>query len=181
MKYIVYLGFVSLLLLSCTKISNQNKEEVESKLVFERQGISFEYPSNWEITEDEDYGGEGFHLSLSKKENLQIGMLTITAFNGVNEISEVYMNSLIKGLEDQVIYKNLQITSHEKYTYGSYEATGIEYTAEVVGDKVQGTICVILSGNKAVNIMKQEDADDHTTNKTQFDMMEQSFKILGEK
>ena len=48
---------------------------------FNKQAVSFTIPEGWTLTEEEDFDGKGYYLSIEKDGELSSGLVTISWLN----------------------------------------------------------------------------------------------------
>lgn len=147
-----------------------------SDIDFSKDGVSFKYPSDWSITDQEDLDGAGYYLSVEKEGFNSSGLLTITWVNVILNSSE-YLKIIQDELETQIALSDLKFELAQDVTYNGMQSISCNFTFNTLGVKHRGIIYVFLNGQKTYSIIKQEALEDISKNKEGFDLIESTFKV----
>lgn len=170
MNKILLLAFAAVVLISCGQPSPETN--------FDKFGVSFTCPKGWSITEEEDFDGEGYYLSIEKDGFTSSGIVTVTWVNGILDLSD-WLDVFKEELKNNIVYKNsdLAFEAAVNNDYNSINSLASKFTATILGVKHQGIIHLFNYGDRTVAVLKQEALEDKAKNKLGFGIIEHSFKV----
>ncbi len=142
---------------------------------FELQGVSFNYPDDWRITEQEKLEDNGYYLAVEKKGWNASGIVTLTWVEKGDE--EVYLKGIQKTLAKQPFFKKVEFSPAHKTTFNKKPAIVSDFTASVLGMKHRGSVYILTSGEKTYALIKQEVIEDIEKNKAGFKLIETPITI----
>ena len=142
---------------------------------YDKNGISFNYPGGWVITDDE-YGNSQGYLSLTKegtspKATVTFGWLESTAEIG----ADMMLNNIFRDMQATEPLADLVSQPAEDTKYGAYPARAVTYTATVNGIPVSGAVWVFRAEDRVVNVAVREGAGNE--NVPAFKKIKDSFKL----
>lgn len=169
---IAFCLIILVVLISC-------QESPERK--FEKDGITFVCPKGWKITEEQYIETGGYYLVVEKDGFNASGIVSISWINtefDFNEWITIYKDEL----QDNIIYKNSDLTFGKTYPaeFNGVPATAIDFTANIVGLKHQGTILIFYESGKTFAVLKQQAVEDTINNEKGFETIENSFRVNKE-
>lgn len=135
MKYINFL-FIGIFILSC----NSN-----SKRSFSKEGVSLKCNSDWLITEEDSFGGNGYYLSVEKNGYGESGILTLSYIDGQIDKKEFLLSSQ-EDLKENIVYKsgNLKFEKTIETKYANNDAIASKFSLSLLGMKHEGIIIVLM-------------------------------------
>ncbi|MFN3640027.1 MAG: hypothetical protein ACK4UK_03840 [Flavobacterium sp.] len=154
-------------------ISFSCKEDVQIQK-YEKDGVSFKYPSTWNITEEEELEEGVNYLAVEKKGLLESGILTLTVFD-YEEDPENYIFAIQENLDSQNQMKNLIFKDIATSKYNDFDCLKCDYEFSVLGDKHTGTIIAFNKNQKTIGILKQFSIEDTDKSRDGFQIIETSF------
>jgi len=143
---------------------------------FSQDGLSFKYPSGWNITEQENLDGAGYFLSIEKTGFDASGLLTITWINEILDSSE-YIELIQEEYENQRLLSDMEFESARNNNFNGIQSISCDFRFKAMGIKHRGIVHVFLKNEKTYSIVKQEALEDISINKQGFDLIESTFKI----
>lgn len=143
---------------------------------FSQDGISFNVPADWSITDREDLEGEGYYMSCEKSGSDASGLVTVTWVKDIIPLEEnaaTYVNALKEDFTKR--NASFRFDPAVKATYSNNQCTRINYTMKLSQLPQHGTInCFHLCG-KTVVVIEQEADEDAEKNRAGFREIEKSF------
>ena len=172
MKKLLFLILTCVIFFSCN-------ESPETK--FEKDGVSFICPQGWAITDQEDFDGEGYYISIEKDGFNSSGLATITwydNFDNSNFNFEENLRDWEESLKEQWILDASNIIFGDYYdnTFNNSRSMSTNYTMNLLGIPHEGTVYVFHAGNKRISVLLHEAIEDKAKNKKGFELIENSFK-----
>jgi hypothetical protein len=142
---------------------------------YDNNGLSFNYPGGWTITDDEFANQRGY-LSLSKDgadpaATITFGWMVSDAQIG----ADMMIGSVFQGMQLTESLENLKTEPATDATYGDYPARAVTYTATVGGKPVSGAVWVFKAEGRVVNVAVREGAGQG--NAGDFKKIKDSFKL----
>lgn len=164
-RYLIFL----VVLISC-------QESPETK--FEKDGIRFVCPTGWKITEEQSIETGGYYLAIEKDGFNSSGILSVSWINTELDFTE-WINIYKDELKDNIIYKNADLTFGKTYPaeFNTMRSTAIDFTANIVGLKHEGTILIFYENGKTFAVLKQQAVEDKVKNEKGFEAIEKSFSV----
>jgi hypothetical protein len=145
---------------------------------FSREGVSFSFPSDWKVTEEENLGDGAYYLSCEKNGSDASGLLTVTWMKG-GEMKTV-INTYLTNIKKDLTAKGASAFTMEEpgaAVFGSYRGMASSYSFTVGGIPHSGRIYSFLSGGRTFTMIVQEALEDHAKNMEGFAKIEQSFAV----
>ncbi len=142
---------------------------------FELQGVSFNYPDDWRITEQEKLEDNGYYLAVEKKGWNTSGIVALTWIDEADE--EACLQVFQESLKRQLFFKKVEFSPARKTTFNKKSAIVSDFTASVLGMKHRGSVFILTSGEKTYALMKQEMLEDIEKNKAGFKLIETTFTV----
>lgn len=175
------LGIVVFTVYSCVSNTNTNTNTNNSinnstGREFSRDGVSFSFPSDWNISDQEDIDGLGYYLSVEKKGFDESGLVTISWLNGDIGTYE-YMEIIKEEYKNQKLLKELIFEPVKNSTFNGIQSISCNFTFNTLGIEHKGIINVFLFNRKTFSVLKQEALEDIAKNRIGFELIESSFKV----
>ena len=162
-----------------TTITN-NSVNSEVELIktreYENDYFSFNYSSDWKISDNEDMGDGVYYVSVEKKGLDDSGLVTIMSYNQMLDLDDLIQFDLddLKNNESLKKFKNQEFKNS---IYNKNDTRSSTYTFEVYGLKFKGIIHAFSSENNTVIIANQEAEEDSKKNASGFKVIEESFQL----
>ncbi|MFW5804826.1 MAG: hypothetical protein ACOCWG_06310 [bacterium] len=160
----------TLLLVTCSCANNS------SDGYFTKDGVSFTYPTDWSITEQENLGRNSYYLSVEKKGIYESGLVIITWING-NIGKHEYLRMIQESYKNQKLFNDLEFETAKNITFNGIQSISCVYYCSTLGVKIKGVVYVFLIGEKTFSFTKQGALEDISKNKKGFELIESTFKI----
>ncbi len=142
---------------------------------YDKNGISFEYPGGWAITDDEFSGTQGY-LSLKKDGSDPAATITFGWRVSDAEIgSDMMIRNVFRGMQLTEEFSDFVPAAPLDTTYGPYPARAVTYTATIDGVPCAGSVWVFRAEGRVVNIAVREGAD--KANVDAFKKIKDSFTL----
>ncbi len=157
-----------LLLISCKPPSKE--------FTYEKEGVSFNCPAGWYISEEEPVEEGGYYLICEKKGWDQSGIITICWFtDSIDQLAwiEAYEGEMKKN----IVFKNIGINFTQPYesSYRGSPTLCEDYTCSLLGVEMEGDIHVFYGCNKTFLVSSQQAIEDSLKNKNGFETIEKTF------
>lgn len=143
---------------------------------FSRDGVSFTYPSDWSITEQDDLDGAGYYLSIEKSGFDESGLVALTWINRVLN-SWDYLEIIQEEYKNQELLNGLEFQSAKDNSFNGIQSISCDFKFSTLGLKHSGVIYVFVIGEKTYSIIKQEAIEDISKNKNGFELIEGTFEV----
>lgn len=163
------LGVLSFFLISCNHTS--------PSYTYSNSGLSFTCPQGWMVSDEEEFEGGTYYLSVEKQGFDSSGILTITMLD--NYIDLVELSTIMEDeLKANIIYEYSNLSVGEPYWdyFAGNEAYTVPFTSNILGVKHTGYLFSFYSENKTYSIFRQEADEDSFKNAEGFMIMEDTFK-----
>lgn len=169
MKMILSLTLMLFALTSCN-------EPIETK--FEHDGVSLISPTDWKITDEENFDNEGYYLAIEKEGLNSSGLLTITWLNNEVELND-WRSLIIGELKKSTPFENSDLAFGSSYEskYNGIKSISTDFSVTILNLKHSGVIHVFNKANKTFGVVKQEADEDNSENKKGFELIEKSLII----
>jgi len=154
-------------------ISNTLNNNVKN-IAFSYQGISFEYPDNWQVEKEELQQDLAYQINCEKKDINSSEIISITWLNMEMEPREMIQN-MIEGMKEEPTHKNSNVKPISTIVYKGYNAVKADFDLVLFGEKFYGRIISFNSNDKSILILKQTDNIDKLD--SEFKEVENSLKI----
>ena len=144
---------------------------------FDKEHITFSFPDDWNITDQQDFDGNGYYLSCEKEGDDASGLVTISWANSIvdlDETAEEYKSQLLKNYEEQGMTP--EFTKPVQAKYGSFQVVKMTYKVNISDILHSGTIYSFHACDKTITIMAQEAVEDTAHNIEGFKLIEQTLK-----
>ncbi|WP_157717161.1 PsbP-related protein [Formosa sp. Hel1_31_208] len=178
-KHIVIASFIICALTACKNNSKSKSESTTSETLenrFEGKGYTFDYPKDWNITDDEPID-EGVHfVSVEKNGFDSSGLFTLVVFEYLVELDDVIKVNM-EELQNNSFVETLTFESIVDSQFGNLDARSIGFKLSTMGIKHKGTIYAFEAKNQSFVIIRQGALEDTTKNAEGFDTIENSFSI----
>ncbi len=142
---------------------------------YDKNGISFNYPGGWVITDDE-YGNSQGYLSLTKEGTSPKATITFGWLESDSEIgADMMLNNIFQNMKATEPLEDFVSEPAGDAMYGDYPARAVTYTATVSGIPIAGAVWVFKAEGRVVNVAIREGAD--KSNVSAFKKIKDSFKL----
>lgn len=141
-----------------------------------KNGVSFSIPIDWRTISDESLPGKGFYYSAESTGKKTTGLFSLVTINNVeNPVKSLLVQQ--KNMKEEAIYQEagIEFTEMVNCSFGSVDATKVEYESIVKGTKVSGTIYCFNCSEKTYLIFVQTGLKDQKNNAKVFRMIELTF------
>lgn len=165
-------SILSLIILAFLAFSCEYKSEEK----FLKDGVSFTYPSDWIITEQENLNGKGYYLCIEKKGVSESGLITFTWVETAIGSLE-YIHRLQQEFRNQELITNLGFTPPKKSRFNKIPSISCDFHFKTLGVSYSGVIYAFTFGQKTFSVIKQDALEDISKNKSGFKLIESTFKI----
>lgn len=173
MRKLIYMVSVLLLLgmASCGKKTKETR--------FDKFGVSFVCPENWEVTEALDFGG-AYYICVEETADNTMGLVTFSVMRKKEDLLSCldYMGADLREMEE------CEISGPEDGVYNLFPAKTCEYVVTIREGSalgyMAGRLTVFNAGEGTVCVMEQIDRDDMEKERGSFRLIEETFKISGE-
>ncbi|MDB5251998.1 MAG: hypothetical protein JWP27_1167 [Flaviaesturariibacter sp.] len=145
---------------------------------FSKGGVSFSFPSDWKVTEEEEVGKDGYYLSCEKEGSDASGLATLTWMKGgeTMEVIQAYLNNLKTDLTAKGA-KSFVMVEPAPSSFGSYRGVSSSYTFSIGGLDHSGRIYCFSKGGRSYTFIFQEAVEDHKKNLAGFAKIEETFAV----
>jgi len=145
--------------------------------VFNKNGVSFSYPSDWAISDEEAFDA-GYYVSIDRDGFSSSGLVTLTWVDQIldlNDHLEFYKNEF----RENAIYKNSDLTFNEKKEteFNGIPALAVSYTVTILTVKHEGKMYAFNDDNRTYLVVKQGATDDRAQNESGFKSIEETFSL----
>lgn len=146
---------------------------------YENSGLSVICPEGWYISEEENFEGGVFYLSVEKDGFDSSGIVTITRFDDYLDLEEL-SNIMEDELRSNLVYKHSNLSFKAPYwgSFAGYDAYIVPFSASILSINHTGFIYSFYSDNKTYTVLKQEADEDSYENIVGFDLIENTFKSI---
>jgi hypothetical protein len=153
---------LSVLLLSSFTMPDEQK--------FTHSGVSFNIPTGWKITDQEEMEGTGYYLSCEKEGENSSGIVTVTWVNDSSDL-EATVEAYSSAIKDNYILKkaNPKFSPTVKRRFNGRAAIGMDYTMTLSKIPHEGHIYCFYGKGKTITVMVQEALEDKAVNKPGID------------
>jgi len=146
---------------------------------FQKDGISFWYPKDWYISE-EDYDEEmDYHSVTIEKEGTESsGIVSISWINVDFELIE-WMDIYTNLLTNQPFYieSKIKLEDLNEGKYNDENCKTLKFNFELDNEKYTGVIYGFQKSNKTISILTQSSISEEEINKLGFEKIENSLTI----
>jgi len=170
MQKSVYFLFAVLFLASC-----QSLKEGESQ--FERDGISFVCPANWEVKDEEALEEAGYYLRLANRDPENSSNVTMAWFYDTLELN-YFMNDRIIMLRRSFESADIKFEKPGPDNFNKFRCLSSEFSFQLADIPHEGVIDVFHGNEKTIAVFSQQAVSEEQKNQSDFDRFEQSFKSL---
>lgn len=143
---------------------------------FSKDGVSFKYPSDWEITEQNDLDGNGYYLAIEKIGEEESGLVVITWINKEIE-GEEYMKIIQDQYKDQEDLESLTFETTKKSTFNKVPSVSVNMKFDLDDRNFKALIHTFVSTERTFLVLKQNVYEDISKNKEAFNLIESTFQI----
>ncbi len=145
--------------------------------VYDKNGISFNYPGDWTITDDEFGDGVGF-VSLTKngsnpKASITYGWLV----SGADIAADMMLQNALREFAQGESFADLEAGEPTDVTYGAYPARAVTYNATANGVPVSGAVWVFKAEGRVMNVAVREAVADKADNAGVLKAIKDSFVL----
>ncbi|WP_299335045.1 hypothetical protein [uncultured Psychroserpens sp.] len=163
---------------SCKKKENNtntvpSKDSAEKR--FEGEFFSFNYPEDWEITDNEEIEKGVYYLSVEKTGFDSSGLMTIVSFNEMIDLDDLVLMN-IEELQNNPVIMNLKFESISNNVFNNIESRASNFKFSTLGLKHEGLISAFQGTKNSYVILKQEALEDTIKNANGFSTIERSFE-----
>ncbi len=141
-----------------------------------KNGISFSIPIDWKTIADESLPGKGYYYSAESTAKKTTGLFNLVTINNVeNPVKSLLVQQ--KHMKEEVLYQEagIEFTELENCSFGSMDATKVNYESIVKGIKISGTIYCFNCSEKTYLLFFQTGLKDQKNNAKVFRMIELTF------
>lgn len=143
---------------------------------FLRDGTSFSYAPNWEITEQDDLYGQGYYLSVEKNELDGSGLFMVTWISELIDLHE-YMVMMQNEFKAESLFQDLRFQPAQKSFFNRISTLSSGFTFTVLGIEHQAVIHFFQHKGRTFYLIKQEAIEDIIHNKEGFELIESTFTV----
>ena len=143
---------------------------------FSKEGVSFSYASDWNITEQEELEGGGYYLSVEKEGVNSSGLVTLTWFHEDLNPQE-YLGIIQEEYVTQNVLNDLKFQSVRENNFNGIQSISCDFKCSALGVKHSGVIYVFEKGENIYAIIKLTAVEDILENKNGFELFESTFSI----
>jgi hypothetical protein len=142
---------------------------------YDKNGISFDYPGGWSITDDEFTNNRGY-LSLKKEGSDPAATITFGwMVSDANIGADMMIHNIFKEMQATETFTEFESEPAVDVPYGEYPARAVAYTATIDGVACVGNIWVFSAEGRVVNVALREGAD--KANIAEFKKIKDSFTL----
>jgi len=145
---------------------------------FQVGGISFVYQEGWAVTDQEDFDGQGYYVSLEKDGLNSSGLFVLTwLYDSLDQ--DEWLEEYKEELKNNIIYRNsdLKFTKPVDNEFSGIPSRSVNFSLGLLGVDHEGVIHVFYGPGFTVSVMRQEAIEDKTKNRAGFDAIESSFTV----
>ncbi|MEQ8811205.1 MAG: hypothetical protein RIE59_19195, partial [Imperialibacter sp.] len=120
-------------------------------------GISFVYEEGWAVTDQEDFDGQGYYVSLEKDGINSSGLFVLTwLYDSLDQ--DESLEKYKEELKNNIIYRNsdLEFTKPVDDEFSGIPSRSVRFTLGLLGVDHEGVIHVFYGPDFTVFVMKQE-------------------------
>jgi len=178
-KHIFLVSFFICALTACKNSSESKVESTTSDSVenqFEGNGYTFDYPKDWDVTDDEAIDEGVRFVSVEKNGFDSSGLLTFMYFEYIVELDDIIKMNM-EEFQNNSFVETLTFDTIVNNQFGTYDARSINFKFSTMGIKHKGTIYAFEAKNQSFVIIRQGALEDTTENTEGFDTIEDSFTV----
>jgi len=138
-------------------------------------GVSFQYPSGWEVSKTEEFGAIKY-ISIEKKGLASSGLVTMSFTEEDYELDE-YLQLFQESLLAQKNLKNMVFQKANEACYGKYKGIVSSYTFETLSIKHEGKMYIFNENGTTMCLIEQEAVEDHKKNLRGFEAIRESLSF----
>lgn len=145
---------------------------------FDKDGIQFDYPENWNATEEGDITPGGRMITVEKSGMDESGIVLISSVNTEMEPAAMVQRQLdIFREQFKTTASNIQAGSISTANYGSYQGSTAKMTADLLGLKHTTNVYSFSKNGKTYIISEQGADEDSGKNAEGFEMVKKTFAV----
>ena len=144
------------------------------KASFDQWGIAFDFPKDWKVTDQEDFGGNNYYLAVEKNGNDASGLFMITITPNKIDLEE-HIKSFQENISASI--PGAKTGAVKSGSFGSYTGAMSDYTFSLLGIDHQAVMYCFYVNDKTVLVVTQEANEDHNENEQGFEQIEKSLRI----
>src|SRR5690606_131327 len=134
---------------------------------FNKQEISFIIPEGWTLTEEEDFDGKGYYLSIEKDGELSSGLVTISWLNDTPDLYDIinmYIDNIVKNHQETSGAK-VKFDKTVPVMFRDFNAIKTSYRFSINNIPHEGEIICFNMPGKTMTLLLQEATEDKEYNK----------------
>lgn len=155
-----------------------SRSENPTDITFSEEGVSFNYPNDWEIRDYENFYDVSKYLSVGKTGVDASGLFVIIWLKetaDLTETLEIYKDSLKE--QSLLVRSGLTFDEHHESQFNNITTLTTNYHFSLFGIEHEGIIHAFHQKDKTFTVVKQEASEDTEKNKKGFEIIESTFKI----
>lgn len=170
MKSLLFIGLLALLMASC----KENKPEQ----IFSDDGVSFTYPGNWIISEQEVFENGVHYMAIEKDGFSSSGIVSLSWSNDSLDLMN-WLNLIESSMLEETVYQNsgIKFVGPIVMEYNKNSTISKTFTMSVLTVKHQGVIHIFHVNGKTISVFRQEAIEDIEKNREGFELIEKSFDV----
>lgn len=141
---------------------------------FDQWSVSFNYPSDWHITDQEEVAEGSYYLSVEKKGADASGLLVFNLVEGRLEAEDA-LDTFQQNFEQRISGIKFQKTTAG--SFGPHKAQYRAFTFSIMGLEHQGAMYCIKTSSRTLTMIVQEAVEDEAENRGGFQMISESLRI----
>ena len=162
------LALICVFSIGCAKKTSQEP--------FNQYGVSFTYPSGWELDEAEELGAGRYYICVEKSGFNSSGILTIVVIEEEMDLTEC-LADFQEGIASQPVFSQMKMGNAVEGKYGQYTGICAQYTANVASMPHEGHMYVFSTNGKTIYINEQEAVEDKSKNAAGFESLRESLRV----
>ena len=140
-------------------------------------GISFSYPSDWEMSEHKNYDhGINFVLFSGEKSGKN-AVYTVTWTQAADIPDFLFADIRLKNISENTAYESFSTDDIARPSYSEYKGVGISYQGIMNGEEYKGEIYAFTTHGTAVCVTKQYAASKASEVAEDYQLFEDTFKL----
>ena len=147
------------------------------ELQFNKQGISFTYPSGWNIVDEEARDDMSYYISCEKSGIDESGIVVLIWYQDSIDLED-FLTVYLEGIYDEVVAESgsdMQKDAIQTIPFGNFVAQSLQFRYELYGLDYEGAIYAFYGCEKTFLIVKQEAIIDRKTNHEGFVRIEETL------
>lgn len=159
-----------------TKNGMENVAPVAKRNSYDKHGIRFEYPQNWEISKDKEIAPGSYTLTVERQDPAEGGIVMFTILSAKLD-PENYLERTQRGLSGEAVKQSATVVwdSVRDEVYGNIPCRMAPYSMNLMGIKLGGAVYTFTKGNKTFSGTEYGAVDEIKENEEGFRMIKKTF------